>query len=170
MGEIKKKSVSGKKKGETADVSSRKRKRFASSPPAAALGVFLKDSDTIFRQLLDSAPDPIVAIDKEGLIAVVNQQTEKIFGYTWDELLGQPVEMLIPERFRNNHPSQRDSYFASPVTGNRLKSCSKTARLKANCTGFEKRDQRNMYGSKTGLFHRQIPGEILWEYSALLAM
>jgi PAS domain S-box-containing protein len=55
-------------------------------------------------------------IGSTGLIEMVNAQTERVFGYTRDELLGKPVEMLVPERYRSNHPGLRTSFFANPVS------------------------------------------------------
>src|SRR5438067_1882793 len=70
--------------------------------------------DSLFRGLLESAPDAMVIVDKTGTIVLVNSQTEKLFGYGREELLGQPVEILVPERFRRNHPGHRGGYFAEP--------------------------------------------------------
>src|SRR5438552_326106 len=70
--------------------------------------------DSLFRGLLESAPDAMVIVDKTGTIVLVNSQTEKLFGYAREELLGQPVEILVPERFRPNHPGHRGGYFAEP--------------------------------------------------------
>jgi len=67
-----------------------------------------------FRGLLESAPDAMVIVDGDGQIVLVNSQTERLFGYRRDELLGQPVEKLIPERFRKQHPTNRSNYFANP--------------------------------------------------------
>ncbi|MDQ3057927.1 MAG: PAS domain S-box protein [Pseudomonadota bacterium] len=67
-----------------------------------------------FRQLLESAPDAIVIADQAGLITLVNAQAEAMFGHTRSELLGQPVEMLMPERFRERHPQHRRHFGADP--------------------------------------------------------
>jgi len=69
-----------------------------------------------FRGLLDSAPDSIVIVDQRGMIAIVNRRVEEMFGYERDELLGQPVEVLIPERFRGRHAGHREAYAAAPRT------------------------------------------------------
>jgi PAS domain S-box-containing protein len=73
-----------------------------------------KRADDKFRALLESAPDAMVIMGPDGRILLVNAQTEKLFGYAREELLGQWVELLVPERFRNNHPGHRTGYFASP--------------------------------------------------------
>ena len=70
--------------------------------------------EQIFRALLESAPDAMVTVDQRGRISLVNAQTEKLFGYSRDELLGNTVEMLIPSRFRDKHTQHRKGYFADP--------------------------------------------------------
>ena len=67
-----------------------------------------------FRALLESAPDAMVVVDAGGTISLVNSQTEKLFGYNREEMLGQPVENLMPERFRGNHLSHREEFARSP--------------------------------------------------------
>jgi PAS domain S-box-containing protein len=69
-----------------------------------------------FRGLMESAPDAVVIVDGEGRIELVNQQTETLFGYAREELVGEPVELLLPQRFRAAHLGHRDTYQADPHT------------------------------------------------------
>jgi two-component system, LuxR family, sensor kinase FixL len=73
-------------------------------------------SEERFRLVVESVPNGIVMIGPTGLIEMVNAQTERMFGYTRNELLGKPIEMLVPERYRPNHPGLRKSFFAAPVS------------------------------------------------------
>jgi len=67
-----------------------------------------------FRGLLEAAPDAIVGVAPDGQITLVNAQAERLFGYHRDELLGQPIEILVPDRARSVHPSRRTGYFTEP--------------------------------------------------------
>ncbi|MDB5600169.1 MAG: sensor signal transduction histidine kinase [Xanthobacteraceae bacterium] len=67
-----------------------------------------------FKDLLEVAPDAIVIVDQTGNIVLVNSQTEKLFGFARAELLGQTIDLLLPPRFRGQHPSHRNAYFAKP--------------------------------------------------------
>ncbi|HEY0464834.1 MAG TPA: PAS domain S-box protein, partial [Polyangiaceae bacterium] len=66
------------------------------------------------RQLIDSAPDAMVVMNDRGMIELVNLQTERIFGYPRAELVGQPIELLIPERFRAAHVGHRSNFIHAP--------------------------------------------------------
>jgi PAS domain S-box-containing protein len=67
-----------------------------------------------FSDLWEAAPDALVIIDGEGRIVLVNAQVERLFGYSRAEMLGRPVEMLVPDRFRDVHVGHRGGFFASP--------------------------------------------------------
>jgi PAS domain S-box-containing protein len=69
-------------------------------------------TEKIFQLVVESAPNAIVMVNAEGRIVLVNSQTEKYFGYRRDELLGKPVELLIPERMRERHPEYVQGFKA----------------------------------------------------------
>lgn len=70
-----------------------------------------KRAEEQFRGLLESAPDAMVVVDTEGIIQLVNSQTERLFGYDRLEIVGQPVEVLVPKRFRRKHTRNREGYY-----------------------------------------------------------
>lgn len=74
----------------------------------------VRSSEERFRGLMESAPDAMVIVGARGQIVLVNRQTEQMFGYDRGELLGQPVEILIPEKFRARHAGHRSGFIDDP--------------------------------------------------------
>ena len=74
----------------------------------------VRSSEERFRGLMESAPDAMVIVGARGRIVLVNRQTEQMFGYDRGELLGQPVEILIPEKFRPRHAAHRTGFIDDP--------------------------------------------------------
>jgi PAS domain S-box-containing protein len=75
-----------------------------------------KRAEEKFRGLLESAPDAVVVVDQQGVIQLVNSQTEKLFGYDRVQLVGEPVEILVPKRFRKKHSRHREGYYGEHPT------------------------------------------------------
>jgi PAS domain S-box-containing protein len=75
-----------------------------------------KQLEAKFRGLLESAPDGIVVVDTKGKISIINSQTEKLFGYSKEELIGQPIEILVPTHIKSSHVEMRNGYIANPHT------------------------------------------------------
>lgn len=76
----------------------------------------LEQAQARFRGILESAPDGMVIVDERGNIVLANGQLERLFGYTRDELIGAPVERLVPQQFRNIHQRHRANYAETPRT------------------------------------------------------
>jgi two-component system, sensor histidine kinase and response regulator len=74
----------------------------------------LRETERFFRSVLELAPDCLMVVDAEGTIRLVNAQGEKLFGYTREELVGQSIEMLVPEDVRASHPALRAAFHHSP--------------------------------------------------------
>ena len=81
----------------------------AGLPGRATIG-----AENLLEQFFERSPDAIVITDNVGSIVRVNAELERSFGYARTELLGQPVELLIPERFRPSHPAKREAYGSQP--------------------------------------------------------
>jgi len=73
-----------------------------------------KQAEQKFRDLLESAPDGLVIVNEPGTIVLVNARAEKLFGYQPGKMVGQPLEILVPERFRDRHAEQTRLFFANP--------------------------------------------------------
>src|ERR1051325_1832299 len=70
--------------------------------------------DQRLRAAVESAPSGLIMTDAEGRMVLVNRETERLFGYPREELLGRSIEILVPERFRANHPGFRAGFMADP--------------------------------------------------------
>src|SRR5262252_6430505 len=79
-----------------------------------ALGVSTNPTDRLFRLAVEASPSAMVMADEEGKIVLVNTQTEKLFGYLREELIGQPLEILVPDELRSVHPRLRQGYSLHP--------------------------------------------------------
>ena len=76
----------------------------------------LEEKENLFRSLLERFPYAVVIVNRDGQLVFINEQTEKIFGYDRDELLGRTVETLVPDRFREAHTGHRADYHSQPRT------------------------------------------------------
>ncbi|MFA4955456.1 MAG: PAS domain S-box protein [Candidatus Methanoperedens sp.] len=74
----------------------------------------LPQADALFQSLFDFAPDAIIVVNNKGFILQANEQAEKIFGYSKKELIGKPVDILIPERFKKSHDEHLKEYIQNP--------------------------------------------------------
>jgi PAS domain S-box-containing protein len=83
-------------------------------PDRQTIEAALQKSEERLRRVVESAPNAMVMINAAGKIDMVNTQAERLFGYNRSEMLGQAIEMLVPERFRGHHPGLRRSFFADP--------------------------------------------------------
>ncbi len=73
-----------------------------------------KQTEQTFQELLESAPDAMVVVDASGTIVLANAQLQRLFGFAREELLGQPIEVLVPEEVRGKHPAHVSRFVASP--------------------------------------------------------
>jgi len=73
-----------------------------------------KRAEARFRLAVESSPNGMIMVDQTGKIVLVNREVERLFGYGREELLGQSVEVLVPERFRHHHPVYRTEFFREP--------------------------------------------------------
>jgi PAS domain S-box-containing protein len=91
----------------------------AGGPCARVDGIFYDITDLRLaerrgQRLLEAAPDAMVVVDANATVAVINAATERLFGYTRDELVGQPIELLVPESVKAGHSAHRNRYLANP--------------------------------------------------------
>lgn len=73
-----------------------------------------KRAEERLRLVVEASPSGMIMVDQHGVIVLVNAQVERLFAYTREELIGQKIEVIVPEKFRPNHPAQRAKFFADP--------------------------------------------------------
>jgi PAS domain S-box-containing protein len=100
----------------TQKVSTHANPPLGTEPGAEGLRTTASDVRATTEQLLDAAPDGMVIIDEAGVIRLVNRQAEALFGYERAELVGKPVEVLVPDRLAASHPDRRNTYVRNPST------------------------------------------------------
>jgi PAS domain S-box-containing protein len=76
----------------------------------------LQESEAQFRDVVESSPNALILVNEAGQITLVNKQAETMFGYARKALLGQPIEMLVPEQVRQHHDEFRTAYFKGPTS------------------------------------------------------
>ena len=105
--------------GEIRWIAARGRVEFDGARPVRMRGAsrditLRKQAEERFDLVVEAAPSAMIMVSAEGKIALANAQVEAVFGYARQDLVGRPVEMLVPERFRSQHPQDRTGYFADP--------------------------------------------------------
>src|SRR5689334_3398977 len=71
--------------------------------------------DDLFRVAVDLSPSGLLAVDEKGTIVLANREVERLFGYARHELVGRPIELLVPLRLSADHPGFRDAFFKNPT-------------------------------------------------------
>jgi PAS domain S-box-containing protein len=84
--------------------------------PAQALSTKTMAEILLSDDLIEALPDAIVAVDRDGVIVQLNSQTQALFGYERDELIGQRIEILVPESYRREHHHHRENFAKTPKT------------------------------------------------------
>ncbi len=97
-------------------MSRQERPQAANQPIGEVLPFAPGPGEQHFRLVIEAAPNAMIMVNGEGVIVLINSQTEKLFGYNRLELLGRSVETLVPERFRGHHGHSREGFFARPDT------------------------------------------------------
>ncbi|HWY57710.1 MAG TPA: PAS domain S-box protein [Terriglobales bacterium] len=90
--------------------------RSFSDQPVPTLSANTMVEAFLSSDLMETLPDAIVAVDRDGIMVQVNSQTQDLFGYDRDELIGQKIEMLVPDRYRNQHHHHRENFVQTPKT------------------------------------------------------
>jgi PAS domain S-box-containing protein len=121
----------------------------------------LQETEQFFRRVLELAPDGLMVADEDGVIRLANAQCERLFGYTRDELVGQPVEMLVPHDLRARHPGLRREFHQAAVaramgTGRELSAVRKDGSLFPVEVGLSPLAARHAAGAQVAMSIRDV--------------
>ncbi len=109
----------------------------------------LRESELRFRRVFDSAADGLISVDQQGCITMINPRSLEMFGYTASELIGQPIEILVPSELTTRHHHHRDQYLQHPST----------RRMSERTELFAKRKNGSLFPVDIGLTHLNISGD-----------
>ena len=111
----------------------------------------LKTSETYMRAIFNATPDAMLISNQQGIITMINHQCELLLGYSSDELVGQTIELLVPERYRAAHPALREQFAATPMT-REMGSGRTVVALKKDNTEFDVEISLSPIRTEQGLF------------------
>ncbi|OBP15870.1 hypothetical protein A5320_10770 [Rheinheimera sp. SA_1] len=109
----------------------------------------LRESELRFRRVFDSAADGLISVDQDGCITMINPRSLEMFGYTAAELIGQPIEILVPSELTSRHHHHRDQYLQHPST----------RRMSERTELYAKRKDGSLFPVDIGLTHLNISGD-----------
>ncbi|MFN6972418.1 MAG: sensor histidine kinase, partial [Rheinheimera sp.] len=109
----------------------------------------LRESELRFRRVFDSAADGLISVDQQGCITMINPRSLEMFGYTALELIGQPIEILVPSDLTHHHHRHRDHYLKQPST----------RRMSERTELYAKRKDGSLFPVDIGLTHLNISGD-----------
>jgi len=109
----------------------------------------LRESELRFRRVFDSAADGLISVDQQGCITMINPRSLEMFGYTAEELIGQPIEILVPSDLKHQHQQHRDQYLKQPST----------RRMSERTELYAKRKDGSLFPVDIGLTHLNMTGD-----------
>lgn len=109
----------------------------------------LRESELRFRRVFDSAADGLISVDQHGCITMINPRSLEMFGYSAAELIGQPIEILVPSELTSRHQHHRDKYLQHPST----------RRMSERTELYAKRKNGSLFPVDIGLTHLNISGD-----------
>lgn len=109
----------------------------------------LRESELRFRRVFDSAADGLISVDQHGRITMINPRSLEMFGYSASELIGQPIEILVPSEHTSRHQQHRDQYLQHPST----------RRMSERTELYAKRKDGSLFPVDIGLTHLNISGD-----------